>query len=373
MEIRIRRTIGLITLLVLGAQPARAQGTARSLDLDVSPTSAGMGGASGAVFWGDPNTWANPALLAYHDGLRWSHMREKLVPGLATDVSFTTDRYTAGAHGLALSVAGRSKLDYGASEIVDENGNPLGVFRAYETTSLWGIAVSAASMLDAITSTTRMPTHVARYADLAFGYTHKHTRIALSPQVASGDQSDIGLLARVTPIDRLRERAWPLRFDASYGDAVINRQDTQFDFGTETAPTSRIHHNAVAVRGAVGPALTPPTWWSAALTPLISVATAYDRESVAAGDGPVQYHVEHRGFEVALANIVWVRRGRYIDKVGGINGKTDGWGVGFQSEFGSFRYDQGKVPQANEANLPKVRRRGFTVVLQPLAIARALR
>ena len=60
-------------LSMVAAIRAEAQGTARSLDIDASIRSAGMGGACNAVFWGaDPNDWANPALLGYHSGLRYS-------------------------------------------------------------------------------------------------------------------------------------------------------------------------------------------------------------------------------------------------------------------------------------------------------------
>jgi len=40
---------------------------------DSSTRSIGMGGASTAVFWADPNPWANPALIATAQGLHFEH------------------------------------------------------------------------------------------------------------------------------------------------------------------------------------------------------------------------------------------------------------------------------------------------------------
>ena len=52
---------------------ARAQGTGRSMDIDLSIRSAAMGGASNAMSWGDLNYWGNPALLGYAQGVRYVH------------------------------------------------------------------------------------------------------------------------------------------------------------------------------------------------------------------------------------------------------------------------------------------------------------
>src|SRR5437016_1649618 len=66
----------LALLAALGAHPAAAQTASTVLDLDPSIRAAGAGGASNAVFWGgDPDIWANPALLGYARGLRYDQGR----------------------------------------------------------------------------------------------------------------------------------------------------------------------------------------------------------------------------------------------------------------------------------------------------------
>ena len=52
-----------LALVPAMAMSASAQGTGRSMDIDLSIRSAAMGGASNALSWGDLNYWGNPALL----------------------------------------------------------------------------------------------------------------------------------------------------------------------------------------------------------------------------------------------------------------------------------------------------------------------
>jgi hypothetical protein len=375
----------VVMLAALGAavtSRAGAQGTGRSLDLDPSPISAGMGGASNAMFWGDPNDWGNPALLAYHAGVRYAHTREPLVPGLAADVLFTTNQFTLGAYGLGVSVASNARVDYGTSEGVDPNGNPTGTFRSYEKVGIWGAGVSVASVLDA--TVLRGAPGIGRFADVAVGYKHKHIDIALAPAsqqgLGSSPAADIGLLVRVTPLDT----RWfptapllPVRIDASYGHSVLNHDDRQIRFINEDQASTLTRHqrDGWAVRGTLGwPAgLQAPPWLAELLTPLLSVAHTSDHDRLSAGGAPPIDRLEGSGTEIGVANVAWFRTGHFTDPLGAVDDDTSGWGVGLASRFGGIRYDSGSTPQARESGLPDRHRHSFTVTLQPLAIARALR
>ena len=102
------RILSVAALLCLAAPLAHAQGTGRSLDLDPSVRASGMGAASGAVFWGDDlNRWANPALLAYHHGVRYEWGKTQLVPGLLANVFFRREILTVGGGGFAVWTAGQ--------------------------------------------------------------------------------------------------------------------------------------------------------------------------------------------------------------------------------------------------------------------------
>jgi hypothetical protein len=60
---------GAFLVGIAGAALAGSGAGAILLTFDTSARSAGMGGATTAVNWtNDPNAWANPALLGYHQG-----------------------------------------------------------------------------------------------------------------------------------------------------------------------------------------------------------------------------------------------------------------------------------------------------------------
>src|SRR5438093_2242589 len=129
--------VSLAVLLFALARPSvgLAQGTARSMDFDLSIRSAGMAGASNAVFWGGPlNHWANPAVLGYTHGIQYEYGKTQLVPGLATDVFIRSQAVKLGWGGIGRVAQGQPEgvggglLDYGVGEGGDEGGNPAGRF-----------------------------------------------------------------------------------------------------------------------------------------------------------------------------------------------------------------------------------------------------
>lgn len=135
MSASLRSGLG-IALLVLAPCQACSQGTARSMDIDTSIRAAGMGGASTGVVWGAPNAWSNPASLGAMSGLWVEHGRTQLVPGLATDVFFRSDRFLVGGNGIGFAFTGEPDhlggvdLNYGVSDQTDASGGVIGSFQA---------------------------------------------------------------------------------------------------------------------------------------------------------------------------------------------------------------------------------------------------
>ena len=370
-----------MAMLLFVVATAGAQGTGRSLDIDLSIRSSGMGGASGAVFWGgDPNHWATPALLGYHRGVAYTWGRTQLVPGLASDVILESKRYTLGFGGVGLAFAGKGpgsvRLDYGWSEGVDQNGNPTGLFNSYEKIDSWGVGFSLAEAISSWAALGGRPAPaIARHADVAVGFASKDVDIALAPVTMSGTASgtglDYGVLLRASPLVTPAGAELPLRLDLAYGYSVQNFNDEQLTFlnEDESSPLTRMHRNGVAGRFAMGPparlrsgASPALAWLLDSLDPLISVGMARDWEHNSAGGQAYFYDVERFGVEVAVANVFTWRTGHVTDRVGGIDGGTSGWGLGFHiGRLAGFRYDRATIPQASDSGLPDVERKGYTV------------
>ncbi len=368
-----------------------AQGTGRSMDIDISARSAALGGASTALLWGDLNHWANPALLGYVQGVRYVHGRTRLVPGLANDVHFTTDVVQVGDRGLGVLVSGKPLdrggvfLDYGSSEGRDESGNPTGSFNSYERVHAAGAGANVAQLIEGALSTFGMRSpNLSRYADASFGITSKHTEIALAPAYLGGhglaDSRDWGWLVRVTPFDGFATGPVPVRLDATYGRADINYHLDHlvvFINADQGSPVTRMHRRGAAAHLSIGrmpSAAAAPRGWSVlmrGLSPLLALTWTDDRTDVGVLD-EIQYRTQGHGLELTIAQVLSYRRGHYADRTGQIDGDTWGWGVALPlGDIAGAAYDDAHFPQASDSGLRPLHRQMVTAWIDVFAIWRA--
>ena len=118
-------------------------------------------------------------------------------------------------------------------------------------------------------------------------------------------------------------------------------------------------------------------WIANSLSPLLSWGKAWDRTVESGlvpdtGEHAEGTEEEYSGWEIVVANLVSIRRGRVIVPDGEIRGTTSGWGLGVKvGDLGGFRYDEATVPQA--LDLSQVKRTGFTMYVNPVAVWRGTR
>ena len=376
-----------------------------------------MGRASTAVFWGgDPNDFANPALLGYHQGVRLTHGKTRLVPDLADDVYLKTDRITLGLWGVGVSLVGRpikgfgrDRLDYGESMATREDGTEIGTFNSYENLYSCGVGVNLVEFTEnAVARRLHSPHPISQYGDVSFGYARKKTDVFLAPAWATPDgqdgngsvkTDDAGVLVRLTPINtmdgpgilavdselaRVMEPLGGVRLDFAYGRSWLNRGRHYIVYvdQDQSDPIARVGKHGWSVRGALG---LPPAarktldgaglgFLAEGLAPLIQFGVARDRNHVEwpnwNGRDRSQRDIRDKGWELTVANVFTLRRGHIEDRDGDIIDDTSGWGLGLQvGRFGGFRYDHAVVPQARV--LGRVKRDGFTVFVRPLEIVAA--
>lgn len=416
----------IFTVLCLSSPPDAAPQSstgAIAFFLDPSVRAAGMGRASTAMFWGgDPNYWANPALLGYHRGIRYEHGRTQLVPDLADDVFFTTRRATLGAFGIGISFAGKpnswgeSRLDYGESIVTDPgSADPVGTFHSFEEVESFAIGANLVQVVDSfygLFGNREMYLH--RYADVSLGWSVKTDSVNLVPP-GLGDQGsagvtthDLGFLVRLTPYNSINQESFlpgldavthplfgGLRLEVAYGEGYQNFDNRSIALVDpfQADPVHEAHRRGWAARVAMGmPSALEETmegngagWFSRLITPLVSFGKAWDRTQYSF-PGPyldfrsgepverVDYRsqvMEESGWELTLGNIYTVRRGRIDDPEGSIHGDTEGWGLGFRyGDIVGFRYDEATIPQYVE--LDRVKRISRTFYFSPLALYRSL-
>ncbi len=377
------RSVLCATFCLAASGVAHAQGSARSLDLDPSARASGMGATSEAVFWDEgTDHWGNPALLGYQRGVRYEWGRTRLVPGLAADVNFTTNVVKLGAGGLGVALSGKPigvgglHLSYGTSQSTDQQGNPTGTYESHEQIDSWSLGLSAARLGETIaTLTGHDPTSWSRYADVSFGMSGKKAEVSLAPG-AIGETSahDLGLLVRLSPLEwSPATRDAPISLDLAYGWSDLS-YDGEDLYGT---PPSEHERHGFAGRFGFDPPLLAGSmgglrWIWEGFHPLMGLGLAKDHARI--GVPASRYETDGDGFEVTLLNVLAYRHGHYEDKVGEIDGRTEGWSVGLPiGRFGGLRYDHATFPQARNSGLENLNRKAASAWIDALGVWQAVR
>lgn len=366
---------------------ANGQGTGRSMDIDPSPRSSGMGGASNAVFWDHlTNHWGNPALLGYQRGLSYEYGTTNLVPELADDVTFKTNVIKLGGGGLGFAFSGKPfgvgglDLSYGESEGTDPGGNPTGTFESYERIDAWSFGISAARAAETIAILTgHDPESWSRYGDVSFGLTGKHLEMSLAPGFdGETDASDLGVLVRLSPTEFFPGTRDVVGLDLSYGWSDLSFSSDPVVFPT-FPPEDVSEHERRGYAGRIrfdwpdmATAMGGPTWLWEGLRPLVSFGMADDHAEI--GTESSRYETDSNGWELTIANVFSLRGGHYQDLLGDIDGDTDGWGVGIPiGPFGGVRYDFAHFPQARNSDLGDLERHSASAWVDVMRIWRSTR
>jgi hypothetical protein len=411
----MRATRGLSVLAglafcLLAAPDGRAQTFGLVSRMDVSVRSAGMGRGGNAVFWGgDPDYWGNPALLGYHRGVCYEWQRTKPLPDLSDDLVLRSDRVTLAWSGVGLSLSGRPvaaaggvRLDYGEYQATSPTGEILGTIHAYEDVESFGVGVSVAQLADAVSRLGKARgLDVARYADVALGYTSKQVRVVLAPG-AAGESSakDRGILVRLTPYDAIDyggrlpglDAAVHMRLDLSYGGSSLNDDNPSSSPGAEPQDLDKLSRRGYALRVAADlpeafkrhATAGGPRWALDFLRPMVSLARTWDDERFRRrhDTGSGFYYTDERadmsGWELTLLNVLTGRHGRYDSPSAAIHGSTWGFGVGVAyRDLAGLRFDWASVPgaslPASGYYLPNVHRMAVTVFADPVRIWRERR
>jgi hypothetical protein len=393
------RSILLVAAVVTSLAGAKCEAQfgftgAPSTALDSSVRLSGMGHTGVSVTWGyDLNDWANPAVIPYNSGMRYEHSRAQLVPDLRDDVYFTTNRLLWSRWGIGVLLAGRpidalggDQVDYGVSEITDQNGNAIGDVRTKEDVNTFALGLSVAQLIEnvGLRFGHRLPA-VSRFAEASIGHSWK--RIEYQQEGAAHGSSEVdtkdrGYLLRVTPYNSIDypgmipelENLIRARFDASYGAAEQNYDDNVAYYSGGTAlPVIEDHRHGSAFHVAIGLPTTIEENWRAAgigwlyelVTPLLSYGRTSERSQRYLSGDVAGTEAERTGWEITVANIFSYREGHVEDPTSTIIGDTWGWGVGLRfGDLVGIQYDHATVPQSIFLD-EDVDQNGFSIYVNP--------
>jgi hypothetical protein len=371
----------LAALLVLGAAPVpgRAQvlytPPPPSTLFDTSIRAAAMGGAGGAVTWGEPGVWANPATLSGVNGIGWVTGHTHVLPGVADQVTFDSQRVLIGGGGLGFSFMGqpfseigKARLDFGS--LASIFGSDL---RPYDQTKGWGVGVSPLRLIDSIRRLGGKHADSFRsYGDVALGYQSKSSRAVVGNAPAfdfdEADTYDWGVDGRLA-LARLWGAQSTYRLDLSGAYSQINMLTS--DAKDAGGVTQQFDRAGVALHLSPAPpaerSTLPPSlpWWRPGDVPELSFGLAYDHERH--HDEPLggsDFAVDHYGLEANVLRLLSLRVGYVSDREGDIEGVTYGGGVSLPiGPWGSVGYQLASVPLAPD--IDRQFRQGWSVWLDP--------
>lgn len=306
MRFSIRLSALLLATLV--ASQARAQGTARSLDIQPGARQVAMG-AAGVALADDPTgvAWWNPAALGFVGRPALEGTYSALVPGLATDVTYNYLNYLQPVEGWGAFGLGVLFLSYGNIELTNQGGTTVGQYTPVEYSPglYYGTQV--------------LP-------NLAVGAAIKYVRVQLAPSSYQGIGStfgfDLGALYKI-PAARL-----------NFGFNVQN-------LGPSLAFIDEDKADPLSRNVKVGAA------WVPVITKDFTVTLVEDFNQSLVND---EFRTYNHGAELSYADQLAGRIGWVADPSGDISGLSYGLGVAWNN----LSIDWGTMPQAR--TLPSVTR-----------------
>ena len=316
-----------------------------------------MGGASIAAFWEEnPNDHANPALMGFHKGLRYSYGTTQLVPELANDVHYTSHRILAGAWGVGVAMTGkpiksvgRLRIDYGPTVFTDIDGNDVGTFDPHEDLRSIAVGVSVFDLISSIrVAKGGDPLSFSHRFSLALGHAWKTYEADFGPLAplgngeGKGTDNDAGVLLRVAPFDQIggtlrdaNERMrwkWDVagaytRLDylndhaIVYGDSSADEILERRSIGASTMFTAALPNDG-----------TGDLWFFA--TPSIRLGVAWEKIDVYDEGEKLGDEGNRIGAELSVLDMLYLRYGHVDGDAIGEEGNS--FGVGFSLQYRSM-------------------------------------
>jgi hypothetical protein len=360
LRLRIAKVLLAGTIFLATAGPALAQ-VVHPLE-NPSARSAAMGGSTTAVVWSvEPNPWANPALLGYASGLtiRWG--QAVLFDG-SPDVSVGTGGVAFGWGGVGFSY--------------DDDGleAKFSVTDYREHLRRWGGGISLSRMLETARGMSR--SGIARHADLAVGFASKRAKTDPPAFLGPGGTSsatDLGLVARVSPLPGGGDGDGGLSLDFAYGFAVLKEPLDALTYGV----TPEHHRHGIGVHLGL-----PISGTSGGLArrlarganPILAVTIAadfdrYERPSLFNPQDRIATRSDDLGAELEIASTLALRVGHVRDEGQDLDNFCFGFGIAPPiGNFARVRYDYARFPQGLGAGQGD--RHAASVWLDPIGLVR---
>ncbi len=320
--------------------------------INPSATTIAFGNQSGTAYiWGNNplNSWSNPALLAYNDGLSWGWSHdpwfEKIINGMYINSSYIS--YANRNLGFLVPMFSASgnlgtTCDYGMQEVYDANGHLISKFHSYEICSRFAVAKKLFYLNFAQTDSPNTNSFI-----LSGGYDFRYITSnlpffvsdSLDRDLVHGTMHGLGFLGHFTHDHHLSSLKSLLKIEITSGLYLVNVLKNEISYASGDYPLP--YGNRFGVTGKVS-----YNFENIAPIPIpffqenISFCYVYDTANYA--DNPSEWG---QGFEFGLFETLFLRWGEYHDKQGHIEGITSGVGIKLNfKDVVHFEYNYATFP-----------------------------
>jgi len=225
-----------------------------------------FGNESGTSYiWGNNplNSWSNPALLAYSNGISWGWSHDPWLEGFVDGI-YMNSSYVSYANqnfGLLLPMLNASTnwgttLDYGESEIYDAEGHLIGHYRSREISTRFGIGCKIIK-----TILKNRFSNLSDKMEISLGYDLRYIVSNIAPMIlktsppdGTGFMHGIGFLGHIRPLHFIPHvnRAITLDITAGLYTMNVTKNDLScFDYtypllyGTRTGLAAKLSYDFV--------------------------------------------------------------------------------------------------------------------------------
>ena len=341
----------MIFIIYAGHLTAGSEFTGVFTQINPSATNVAFGIQSGTAYiWGNNplNSWSNPALLAYNQGLSWGWSRdpwfEDVIKGMYINSSYLS--YVNQDFGILIPMINANgkfgtTIDYGEQEAYDPNGNNFYTFHSHETCSRFAVAkklfrINILPNSENTDSFTLSAGYDFRYitSNLPFFVSD-----SLDLDIVHGTMHGLGLLGHFIHHQRLNSKHSFLTFEATAGYYQMNlfKSELSYESGDEPLPYGKRFGLTGKISYHFGNSISLPLSF---LQENISFCYVYDTEKL--GDYDSEWG---NGYELSFFNTFFLRWGEFHDEQGHIEGNTSGVGVKFNiNSVVYFEYNYATFP-----------------------------
>ena len=341
----------VILLVFTGHLTAGSEFTGIFTEINPSATTIAFGNQSGTAYiWGNNplNSWSNPALLAYNNGLSWGWSRdpwfEDIIHGMYLNSSYLS--YSNRDYGILIPMINANgkfgtTIDYGEQEAYDAQGHLIDTFNSYETCSRFAVAKKLFhyNLL-----------HNSGNSDsftLSAGYDFRYftsnlpffVSDSLDHDIVHGTMHGLGLLGHFMHHQRLHSANSSLTFEVTSGYYQMNLFKSEMPYESGDIPLPYGNHFGIAgkITYNFGSSISLPLHF---LQENVSFCYVYDTEKL--GNYDSEWGC---GYELGFFNTLFLRCGEYHDEQGHMEGNTSGIGVKFNiNSVVYFEYNYATSP-----------------------------